>query len=113
MVSIDARLELFKKQFPKEKITSVQEREGHDHSILEINHTWMCKSSKTEKGIILLEREVKVLDLLHGKITTKIPMPLYYEHNFLVYKKISGSPLLAYSFQRLGAIQKSKLVQEP
>ncbi len=54
LLTIDARIELFKKQFPKEKITLVQERQGTDHSVLEINHIWMCKSSKTQDGIPLI-----------------------------------------------------------
>lgn len=111
-MTIDARLELFKKNFPKEKIKSVQEREGSDHSVLEINHTWMCKSSKTEEGVALLDREVQLLTMLQGKITTQIPVPLYYAENFLVYKKIPGSPLIAYAFYRLGHKQRSKLILE-
>lgn len=113
MVTIDARLELFKKQFPKEKITSVQERQGSDHLILEINHTWMCKSSKTQEGVALLEREARLLELLEGKISVaKIPVPVHYEENFLVYKKIPGSPLISYAFYRLGNKQRSKLIFE-
>lgn len=110
MITIDARLDLFKKQFPREKIRSVQEREGADHSVLEINHTWMCKSSKTPEGVALLHREVQLLRMLQGKMTTAVPLPLHYEENFLVYKKIPGSPLIAYSFYRLGNKQRSKLV---
>jgi serine/threonine protein kinase len=110
MITIDARLELFKKQFPKEKIKSVQERQGSDHSVLEINHTWMCKSSITEQGVALLDREVQLLKMLQGKVTAAIPVPLHYENNFLVYKKIPGSPLIAYTFYRLGNKQQSKLV---
>jgi aminoglycoside 2''-phosphotransferase len=112
VITIDARLELFKKQFPKEKIKSVQEREGSDHSVLEINHTWMCKSSTTQEGIALLEREVKALNLLQGKIDVAIPVPVHYEDNFLVYKKISGSPLIPYAFARYGNKQRSKLMLE-
>lgn len=112
MMTIDARLELFKKQFPKEKIKSVQEREGSDHSVLEINYTWMCKSAKTQEGIVSLDREVQLLTMLQGKIATQIPVPLYYTENFLVYKKIPGSPLIAYAFYRLGHKQRSKLVLE-
>ena len=113
LLTIDARLELFKKQFPKEKIKSVQEREGLDHSVLEINHTWMCKSSKTENGVALLAREAQLLNMLQGKITTTaIPVPLHYEDNFLVYKKIAGSPLISYAFYRLGNKQRSKLILE-
>ena len=112
MLTIDARLELFKKQFPKEKIKSVQERQGSDHSVLEINHTWMCKSSKTVEGIASLDREVQLLTLLQGKVTTAIPVPVHYEENFLVYKKIPGSPLISYAFYRLGSKQRSKLILE-
>jgi len=112
VLTVDARLELFKKQFPKEIIKVVQEREGQDHSILEINHTWMCKSSKTQEGIALLEREFNLLQMLQGKISTRIPVPLHYEENFLVYAKIPGSPLIAYTFYRLGNKQKMKLVFE-
>ena len=110
MLTIDARLELFKKQFPREKIKSVQEREGSDHSVLEINHTWMCKSSKTSQGVALLDREFRLLNMLQGRITTAIPVPVHYEENFLVYKKIPGSPLIAYAFYRLGNKQRSKLI---
>lgn len=109
VMTIDARLELFKKQFPKEKIKSVQERVGADHSVLEINHTWMCKSAHKQEGVVLLEREAKVLNLLQDKITTAIPVPLHYEENFLVYKKIPGSPLIPYSFVRFGKKQQAKL----
>ncbi len=112
MLTVDARVELFKKQFPKEKIKSVQEREGSNHSVLEINHTWMCKSSKTQEGIALLDREVQLLKILQVKITIQIPVPLHYEENFLVYKKIPGSPLISYAFFRLGNKQRSKLILE-
>ena len=113
MLTIDARLELFKKQFPKEKITSVQERQGTDHYVLEINHTWMCKSSKTQEGVALLEREAQLLTMLQGKISaTAIPVPLHYQENFLIYKKIPGSPLISYAFYRLGNKQRSKLILE-
>ncbi len=111
-MTIDARLELFKKQFPKEKIKSVQERIGANYSVLEINHTWMCKSSNTQEGVALLEREAKALALLQGKVMTAIPVPLHYETNFLVYKKIPGSPLIAYAFARYGNKQRSKLLLE-
>ncbi|MBP6869339.1 phosphotransferase [Candidatus Babeliales bacterium] len=110
MLTIDARLELFAKLFPKEKIKNVQEREGLDHSVIEINHTWMCKSSKTEDGIALLAREAKLLKMLQGKITTRIPEPVVYEDNFLVYKKIPGSPLFSYMFYHLGKKQQTKLI---
>jgi aminoglycoside phosphotransferase (APT) family kinase protein len=112
MLTVDARLELFKKQFPQEKIKSVQERQGADHEILEINHTWMCKSAKTEEGVAALDREVKILKALQGKILTQIPEPVYYEENFLVYKKIPGSPLISYAFFRYGNKQRSKLICE-
>lgn len=112
MLTLDARLELFKKQFPQEKIKSVQERQGTDHEILEINHTWMCKSAKTQEGVAALDREFKVLKALQGKILTHIPEPVYYEENFLVYKKIPGSPLIAYAFFRMGNKQRSKLMCE-
>lgn len=112
MMTIDARLELFKQQFPHQKITSVQEREGTDHSVLEINHTWMCKSSKTQEGIARLAREAQLLELLQGKITATIPVPLYYTENFLVYKKIPGSPLIAYSFYRFSSKRRSLLAFE-
>lgn len=110
MLTIDAQLELFKKQFPQEKVKSVQLRQGQDHSVLEINHTWMCKSSKNEEGVALLEREVRLLELLKNKITTAIPVPIYYEYNFLVYKKIPGSPLFSYMFYHLGKKQQAKLI---
>lgn len=110
MLTIAARLELFKKQFPHEKIRSTQEREGTNYSVLEINHTWMCKSAKTPEGLVLLEREVQLLTLLQGKITTAIPVPLHYEDNFFVYKKIPGSPLISYAYYRLGNKQRSKLL---
>jgi aminoglycoside phosphotransferase (APT) family kinase protein len=110
MLTIDARVELFKKQFPQEKIKFVQERQGTDFDVLEINHTWMCKSAKTQEGISALDQEVKVLKALQGKILTQIPEPLYYEENFLVYKKIAGSPLISYAFFRYGNKQRSKLI---
>lgn len=113
MLTIDARLELFKKQFPKEKIISVQERQGDDHLVLEINHTWMCKSSKTKEGVVLLEREARLLTMLQGKISaTAIAVPLHYQENFLIYKKIPGSPLISYAFYRFGNKQRSKLILE-
>jgi serine/threonine protein kinase len=112
VLTIDARVELFKKQFPKEKITSIQERQGADHSVLEINHTWMCKSATTQQGVALLDREVQLLKLLQGKITTQISVPVCFEENFLVYKKIPGSPLISYAFYRLGNKQRSKLILE-
>ena len=112
MLTIDARVELFKKQFPKEKVVSVQERQGTDHSVLEINHTWMCKSSMTQEGVALLDREARLLKLLQGKVATQIPVPVHYEENFLVYKKIAGSPLISYAFYRLGNKQRSKLILE-
>ncbi len=109
MMTIDARLELFKKQFPKEKITSVQERRGDDHSVVEINHTWMCKSALREQDIPALEKEVQLLTMLENKITTQVPVPVHYEHNFFVYKKIMGSPLIAYTYYRMGKKQQAKL----
>jgi aminoglycoside phosphotransferase (APT) family kinase protein len=113
MITVNTQLELFKKNFPKEKILSVQERHGTDHQIIEINHTWMCKSSKKKENIPALAREFKLLSILQDKITTtKIPVPLYYEENFLVYKKIPGSPLISYTFYRLGNKQKTKLIFE-
>ena len=112
MLTIDARIELFKKHFPKEKIVSVQERQGTGHSVLEINHTWMCKSSMTQEGVALLDREVRLLKLLQGKVTTQIPVPVHHEENFVVYKKIAGSPLISYAFYRLGNKQRSKLILE-
>jgi len=112
VLTIDARVELFKKQFPKEKVVSVQERQGTDHSVLEINHTWMCKSSMTQEGVALLDREARLLKLLQGKVATQIPVPVHYEENFLVYKKIAGSPLISYAFYRLGNKQRSKLILE-
>lgn len=110
MLTIDVRVELFKKQFPKEKIKSVQEREGTGFSVIEINHTWMCKSSKTQEGVALLEREKQVLAMQQGKIDAIIPEPVHYEENFFVYKKIPGSPLIAYALFRYGNKQRSKLI---
>lgn len=110
MLSVAARVELFKKQFPKIKVTAVQERQGTDHEVIEINHTWMCKSAKTQDGISSLEREYRVLQALKGKIDVAIPVPVHYEENFLVYEKIPGSPLIPYTFHKLGQKQKSNLV---
>lgn len=112
MITIQAQLDFFKQQFPQEKITSVQEREGKDHLVTEINHTWICKSAKTDEYIPLLKREVALLKMLQGKITTQIPEPLHYQDNILVYKKIPGSPLFSYMIHHLGNKQKAKLVAE-
>lgn len=110
MLSVDARIEIFKQQFPKEKIKSVQVRQGSDHEVIEINHIWMCKSAKEEQGIAALAQEARVLKLLEGKISTKIPVPVYVSDNFLVYKKIAGSPLIPYAFYRFGAKTQSRLI---
>ena len=103
MMTTEKQLELFKKQFPQEKIISVQERSGQDHFVLEINHIWICKSAKKEDEIYKLEREVRLLNLLKNRITTvAIPSPVHYEENFLVYKKIAGSPLIVYTINTMG-----------
>jgi aminoglycoside phosphotransferase (APT) family kinase protein len=70
----------------------------------------MCKSAKTDEGVAKLDREVTVLKALQGKILTHIPEPIFYEENFLVYKKIPGSPLIPYAFFRYGNKQRSQLI---
>jgi aminoglycoside phosphotransferase (APT) family kinase protein len=112
MLTIDARLEIFKKNFPFEKIKTVQERQGKDFSILEINHAFMCKSAYDEQGAAALAQETKILMKLQGKFTTQIPAPLYYQENFLVYKKINGSPLFSYMINHLGNKQRTKLMND-
>jgi len=112
MFTTQSQLDAFKRSFPQEKIVAMQERQGADHNVLEINHTWICKSAKTQAGIALLEREVQLLKMLQGKITTQIPMPVVYESNFLVYKKIPGSPLISYLFYHMSPKKQMKLASD-
>lgn len=112
MITIQARLEIFKQNFPLEKIKTVQERVGTHYDILEINHTWMCKTGKTQQAAQDLAREVIVLKKLTDKVTTQIPQPVYYQENFMVYKKIAGSPLITHTFFKAGHKQRLQLLSD-
>jgi aminoglycoside phosphotransferase (APT) family kinase protein len=105
------KLELFKKLFPTELIKTIDEKQGAEHYILDINNKWICKISKNV-GSCLLELEVKVLQLLHGKLKTKIPVVVYYEPHFLVYKKVSGTELTPQFYEFLNSVQKDRLAYD-
>ena len=105
------KIDLFKKLFPEEKIITINENQGAEHHILDINNKWICKISKNLDSSIL-EIEANLLKALHGKLKTKIPAIEYYEPNFIVYKKIPGIELTSEFYENLNSEQKNTLAYD-
>lgn len=107
-MSVQAGLKRFKELFPAEKIVTVEQAEGAEHLILDINNSWICKIAKVanETG---LDVEAKLLQMLAGKLVTLIPVVEYYEPNFLVYRKISGVELSPELYSNLDQSQRATL----
>ncbi|HEX2977953.1 MAG TPA: phosphotransferase [Candidatus Babeliales bacterium] len=104
-------LELFKKKFPLEQIEKTVYMQGAEHHVIEINDKWICKIQKTSDSTTL-EIEKKVLNLLKGKIKTKIPTVAYAAKGFIVYKKIAGIELTTNFYNCLGESEQNLLAAD-
>lgn len=111
IIELQNKLELFKRIFPNEKIVTVKQMEGAENYILEINNLWICKIPKNIHSNNLAI-EAQLLNLLKNKLKTRIPLIEYYEPNFLVYKKISGTELTFEHYIALSPEQKDTLASD-
>ena len=87
-------------EFPRLKIDSVRlVRAGWDNVVLDVNNQWIFRFPRFKAAEESLKREIKLLGLLKGQLSTRIP---YYErvapsrknvYSFGGYRKIDGTPL--------------------
>jgi serine/threonine protein kinase len=105
-------LEIFQKQFPHEKIITLEQKEGTENYIIEINNTWICKVPKRSELNANLAREASLLPRLQGKCKINIPIVEYYEPNIIIYRKIKGVELKLELFAILSQEQKDILTYD-
>lgn len=91
---------LVKKALSSIKIRTLVKKQGSDHHVFIINNTWVCKIPKNEQYRRKLIHEVRLLQALQLKLSTRIPGVEYYdpENIILIYKKVPGIELTPESY---------------
>jgi len=104
---------IIKQDYPDFIIKSIKPlKSGWDNFVLEINKTYIFRFPKKEA--FNLNKEIKILDYLKGKITLEIPC---YEFvgktiKYVGYKKIIGKPLLENTLKSLNAKERNILAND-
>lgn len=102
------------KNIPELSIQSMQEKQGDEHRVIEVNNAWIFRFAKSHDVQQHMSIEVKLLKALENKITCAIPKVTYYfpEAYCLGYKKIPGVPLAATVYAELTEIQKKQFADD-
>ncbi|NBX78468.1 hypothetical protein EBQ93_03825 [bacterium] len=105
-------VEKFQILFPHIFVTSIEQHEGAQNYVIEINNEWMCKVAKPNTPQELFATEITLLNFLKNKLSTQIPEIIFHDESILIYKKLNGKPLTTDSITIMSFEQKQNLAQD-
>lgn len=106
--------EFLQNNIPEISIETIQVKSGDEHTIFEVNDTWIFRCAKSTDIQKHMAVEVKLLKELENKLTVAIPTIAYYfpEKYCFGYKKIEGMPLSSTLYAGFGRAQKNKFADD-
>ncbi len=102
------------KTIPDFSIKTIDEKQGDEHKIIEINGTWIFRLPKSLDVCKHMSVEVQLLKALENKIAFSIPKVIYYSKDDYTfgYKKIPGVPLSREIYMQLTPAEKNQFADD-
>jgi hypothetical protein len=112
-IQLNKFAKIIKRDYPDFSIRSIKSlKSGWDNFVIEINRSYIFRFPKSKN--FKLDKEIKVLKRLNGKITLEIPLYEFVgkETLYVGYKKIIGQPLSRNIVEKLRAKDKNILARD-
>lgn len=113
-LKIEAIRSFLQKTIPDFSSKSIEEKQGDEHKVIEINETWIFRLAKSLDVCKHMSVEVQLLKALEDKIALSIPKVIYYSKDDYIfgYKKIPGVPLSREIYMQLTPVEKKQFTDD-
>ena len=113
-LKIEAVRSFLQKTIPDFSIKAIEEKQGDEHKVIEINGTWIFRLAKSLDVCKHMSVEVQLLKALENKIALPIPKVIYYSKDDYIfgYKKIPGVPLSREIYMQLTPAEKNQFADD-
>jgi aminoglycoside phosphotransferase (APT) family kinase protein len=113
-LKIESIRSFLQKTIPDFSIKTIDEKQGDEHRVIEINSTWIFRLPKSLDVCKHVSVEVQLLKALENKITLPIPKVVYYSKDDYIfgYKKIPGVPLFREIYMQLTPAEKKQFAND-
>lgn len=109
-LKIEAISSFLQKTIPGFSVKTIDEKQGDEHRVIEINSTWIFRLPKSLDICKHMSVEVQLLKALENKIALSIPKVIYYSKDDYIfgYKKIPGVLLSREIYMQLTPAEKKQ-----
>lgn len=113
-LKIEVIRSFLQKTIPGFSIKGIEEKQGDEHRVIEINSTWIFRLPKSLDVCKHMSVEVQLLKTLENKINLPIPKVIYYSKDDYVfgYKKIPGVLLSREIYMQLTPAEKNQFADD-